>query len=219
MASVDPNQEPPGPALTVDELHERAASRNEQLARLTQREVELTEELLRLAEQVLMARGGALSPAERALIETPLTLADELIAVLAAREPRLRALADRLSSLPRVCVRGPVAVIEQHGLHRDCWAMLELRVRLRLVQPCAQLELVGKIPPALDGQVLTVRVGETVHARSFAAGDLSWQLPLDAAAGELTVDVHAARAWTPRSTGESDDGRVLAWFVHELVVS
>ncbi len=201
---------------TARDFHHLVEQRLFHLDRLLARERELLQQAANLAGQFLAA-GGSRAGQERDLVEQPLVLLDELLERLYAREPELRALIARALTLPRLRLDGPVISSGQEGLWHDGWVTARLVLQLEVGQPIGELVVCGVLPPMLKEQRLTLTVDGQQHVRQLAeAGEFQWAIPLALGAGTRSLVIEAERTWQPRSTGESDDARQLAWLLSEL---
>jgi len=100
------------------------------------------------------------------------------------------------------------------GYWPDGWCARELDFRFTPARAGSGIELDVAAPAGLDrDQSLDVRVGEaTTSARVRPGGRarIAVKLPLRAGT-EVPVTIRASRSWSPKSAGESDDARELAY--------
>jgi hypothetical protein len=100
------------------------------------------------------------------------------------------------------------------GFWPDGWVSERLLFDLKPLKSIGRLVIAGSVPAALpEGQDFQLRVGEDSWSHHAKPGRFKWTVPLALEAGAVaSVEISAARSWTPSSDGQGDV-RALAWQV------
>lgn len=196
------------------------ARRRQHLARVMRREERILDDAQQRVEALLDGARGRFDA--RAVDATRWLVArlDEHLSFIYDRELVLAsALAGEQPDFSRgISVMGVLR--DADGLYDDSWASGQLRFRFSVAMPIAEVRLRGRVPDQLDGQELRLTLGRLLVDRRFAAGEFEWVVPFSAGVStQIAVQIVAARSWSPKRAGQSDDIRELAWRLEDVIVS
>jgi hypothetical protein len=198
-----------------------AAARGASLRRAVERETALAERAMTLVERPFWDGTGPFGDEE---ILTVRRIADgraTLLARFAEVEERYREASREILALPHPPLDGPALFERIDGYWRDRWVTARLEMVLRPARALTRLRLRGFVPPEVASRLRFVaQVGSAQHRLTAAAGELTWEMPLEAAAGQsLPIIVQASHQWIPAHDGESPDPRALSWLLTGVDVS
>lgn len=211
------------PAAFADELAQLRAlveARGPALERALARESQLAARFMLLVERPFWDGTGPFSADERAHVRRVLDGRDALLRQFAALESAYQDSARESRALPHPPVSGPVELERIDGYWRDRWVTANVLVVMTATARVRRVRLRGYVVrDVADPLRLTATLGDTVHRLSAPPGELSWELPASAAAGEtLRLTVRASHQWIPNHDGSSPDPRALAWLFNGLDV-
>jgi hypothetical protein len=186
--------------------HERLRAEHEVLRR--------EHESLRVEHEGLQVEHQALLASRSWRVTAPLRAADRLFRGGSADSPPGRS--HNPAGLP---LGGPLELIgDVGGFWNDGWAGIELRFRVEVIQPVADLRIAGLVPVELgEGQDLHLAIGEREWTYHAEPGAFEWSVPIRLEPHtRFEFLISAGRSWRPGSSGSSRDTRNLAWWVASI---